>query len=266
VSAALDNGRALQDRRAVITGAAHGIGAATARRFCEQGAQVVLADRDGLAAAEMAAELENAGFVAHARTVDVTDEPATKQVIDEAAELLGGLDLVLANAGVLSMNPLADLTLGEFRRTLEVNVIGTFLAFKHALPHLRSAGGGALLCTASQAGVHGYPDLSSYCASKFAVVGMVESLAQELAGDRIRVCAVAPGLVDTEMYRELVAETARVRGIDEDEAQRRLIETIPFRRAARPEEIANAFAYLASDAASYVSGVTLVVDAGELSG
>ncbi len=250
----------------MVTGAAHGIGAAAARRFCEQGAHVVLADRDGIAAAELAAELENAGYTAHARTVDVTDEAATRLVVDDAAGLLGGLNLVLANAGVLSMNPLTELTLGEFRRTLDVNVLGTFLTFKHALPHLRAAGGGALLCTASQAGVHGYPDLSAYCASKFAVVGMVESLAQELAGDGIRVCAVAPGLVATEMYRELVAETARVRNIGEDEAHRRLIETVPFGRAAKPEEIADAFAYLASDAASYVSGVTLVIDGAELSG
>ncbi len=258
--------RALEGRRAIVTGAGRGIGAAAARRFCEQGAQVVLADRDGIAAAELAAELENGGYPAHARTVDVTDEVATRRVVDEAAELLGGLDLVLANAGVLSMDSLSDVTVDEFRRTLEVNVLGTFLVFKHAVAHLRAAGGGALLCTASQAGVRGYPNLSAYCASKFAVVGMVQSLAQELAGDRIRVCAVAPGLVETEMYRELVAETARVRRIDEDEAHRRLIETVPFRRAARPEEIADAFVYLASDAAAYVSGIALVLDAGELSG
>jgi galactitol 2-dehydrogenase len=260
------SGRALEARRAIVTGAGRGIGAAAARRFCEQGTHVVVADQDGIAAAELAAELENAGYLAHARTVDVTDEVSTRRVVDEAAELLGGLDLVLANAGVLSMNPLSDVLLDDFRRTLEVNVLGTFLIFKHALPHMRAAGGGALLCTASQAGVHGYPNMSAYCASKFAVVGMVESLAQELAGDRIRVCAVAPGLVETEMYRELVTETARVRGIDEDEAHRRLIETVPFRRAARPEEIADAFVYLASDAAAYVSGIALVVDAAELSG
>jgi NAD(P)-dependent dehydrogenase (short-subunit alcohol dehydrogenase family) len=256
----------LQGRRAIVTGAGRGIGAAAARRFCEEGAQVVLADQDGIAAAEVAAELESAGHGAHARTVDVTDELAIARVIDEAAELLGGLDLVLANAGVLSVNPLADLSLEELRRTLEINVLGVFATFKHALPHLRAAGGGVLLATASQAGVHGYANVSSYCASKFAVVGMVESLAQELASDRIRVCAVAPGLVDTEMYGELVAEHARVDGVDKDEAARRLIETVPFRRTARPEEIADAFVYLASDAASYVSGIALVIDAAELSG
>jgi NAD(P)-dependent dehydrogenase (short-subunit alcohol dehydrogenase family) len=95
---------------------------------------------------------------------------------------------------------------------------------------------------------------------------MVESLAKELAGDGIRVCAVAPGLVETDMYRELVAEHARLSGVDEGEADRQLVQTVPFRRAAKPEEIADAFVYLASDRASYVSGITLVIDAAELSG
>src|SRR5947209_12787489 len=147
---------ALEGRRAIVTGAARGIGAAAARRFCEQGARVVLADRDQAAAAAVAAELESAGYHAHARGVDVTDEPAVRSVIDEAAEVLGGLDVVLANAGVLSVRSLADLSLAEFERTLRVNVLGTFLTLQHAVPHLRSAGGGALLCTASQAGVRGY--------------------------------------------------------------------------------------------------------------
>ena len=260
------SGRALEARRAIVTGAGRGIGAAAARRFCEQGAHVVVADQDGIAAAELAAELENAGYLAHARTVDVTDEVSTRRVVDEAAELLGGLDLVLANAGVLSMNPLSDVLLDDFRRTLEVNVLGTFLIFKHALPHMRAAGGGALLCTASQAGVHGYPNMSAYCASKFAIVGMVKALAQELADDRIRVCAVAPGITDTEMYSELAAERARLWGVDADQARTRLLGTVPFGRPASPDEVADAFVYLASEAAAYVSGIALVMDAGELSG
>ena len=188
------------------------------------------------------------------------------RAVDEAADVLGGLDLAVANAGVLSLRPLADLSLAEFEHTLRVNVLGTFLTFKHAAPHLRAAGGGALLCTASQAGVHGYPEMSAYCASKFAVVGLVESLARELAGDRIRVCAVAPGITETAMYRELVAERARLWGIDEDEAHERIRRTVPFGRAASPEEVADAFVYLASSGAAYVSGVALVVDAAELSG
>ena len=257
--------KALEGRRAIVTGAARGIGAAAARRFCEEGARVVLVDLDDSVAAT-AADLETAGFDAHGRAVDVTDEAAVRSVIDESAELLGGLDLALANAGVLSLRPLARLSLAEFERTLRVNVLGTFLTFKHSLPYLRAAGGGTLLCTASQAGVHGYREMSAYCASKFAVVGLVESLAQELAADSIRVCAVAPGITETAMYRELVDERARLWATDQGAAQERMQRTVPLGRPATPEEVADAFVYLASPAASYVSGIALVIDGGELSG
>jgi NAD(P)-dependent dehydrogenase (short-subunit alcohol dehydrogenase family) len=234
--------------------------------LCEEGASVVLADRDERGARAAAAALQDAGHRAHGRTVDVADEAAVIQVFDEAAKLLGGLDLVLANAGTLSMNPLAAVSLEEFEHTLRVNVVGTFLTFKHALPHLRAAGGGVLLCTASQAGVHGYPEMSAYCASKFGVVGLVQSLAQELAPESIRVCAVAPGITETDMYRELVDDRARLWEVDREAAQHRLQRTVPLGRPASPEEVADAFVYLASPAASYVSGIALVIDGGELSG
>ena len=254
----------LDGRRAVVTGAAGGIGAAAARRFCEEGASVLLADRDaGVRAA--AAELEDAGYDVHAREVDVTDEAAIARVIGDAVGLMGGLDLALANAGILSVRPLADLSLAEFERTLEVNVLGTFLTFKHARPHLKAAGGGALLCTASQAGVRGYPEMSAYCASKFALVGLVQSLAQELAQDGIRVCAVAPGITDTRMYEELVTERGLLWDVDRYAARDRLAGTVPLGRPASPREVADAFVYLASPAAAYISGIALVIDGGELS-
>jgi NAD(P)-dependent dehydrogenase (short-subunit alcohol dehydrogenase family) len=256
----------LEGSRAVITGAARGIGEATARRFCEEGARVVLTDLDGEAVEAAAQRLRSAGHDAGGLVLDVTDAAAVQRVLDGAADLLGGLDVAVANAGVLAMNPLAELSVADFERTLQVNVVGVFLTLKHALPHLRAAGGGALLCTSSQAGVHGYRDLSAYCASKFAVVGLVESLAQELAGDGIRVCAVAPGVTETEMYGVLVRERARLWGVDKKTAEDRIRKTVPFGRTATPEEIANAFVYLASPQAAYVSGVALVLDAGELSG
>jgi NAD(P)-dependent dehydrogenase (short-subunit alcohol dehydrogenase family) len=160
----------------------------------------------------------------------------------------------------------SSLTVAEFERILRINLLGTFLTFKHALPHLRAAGGGALLCTASQAGVRGYRDMSAYCASKFAVVGLVQALAQELAGEQIRVCAVAPGLTATEMYRELVDERAELWDVEPSAAEQRLQGTLPMGRPANPEEVADAFVYLASNAAAYVSGIALVIDGGELSG
>jgi len=114
--------------------------------------------------------------------------------------------------------------------------------------------------------VHGYPEMSAYCASKFALVGLVESLAQELAPDGIRVCAVAPGVTETEMYRQLVRDRARLWGVDEAQADERIRETVPIHRTGTPEDVANAFVYLASPQAGYVSGVALVLDGGELSG
>lgn len=256
----------LEGSRAVVTGAARGIGEATARRFCEEGARVVLTDRDGDAVEAAAERLRRAGHDAHGRELDVTSEPVVERVLDAAADLLGGLDVAVANAGVLVMSPLAELSLADFERALRANVVGVFLTLKHALPHLRAAGGGTLLCTSSQAGVHGYRDLSAYCASKFAIVGIVESLAQELAGDNIRVCAVAPGITETEMYHELVRERARLWSVDEETADERIRRTVPFGRTATPDEVANAFVFLASRQAAYISGVALVLDAAELSG
>jgi NAD(P)-dependent dehydrogenase (short-subunit alcohol dehydrogenase family) len=256
----------LDGRRAFLTGAARGIGEATARRFCEEGARVVLTDRDSAAVEGAAEALREAGHDAHAEALDVTNEADVERVLAAAAGRLGGLDVVLANAGVLTVNPLGELSRADFERTLGVNVVGVFLTLKYALPHLRASGGGVLLCTSSQAGLHGYRDMSAYCASKFAVVGIVESLAQELAPDGIRVCAVAPGVTETEMYRELVRERSRLWGMGEEAAAERICRTVPFGRTATPDEVANAFVYLASPQAAYVSGVALVMDAAELSG
>ena len=258
--------RLLEDKRVFVTGAARGIGEATARRFCEEGARVVLIDVDGGAVEVAAAALREAGHDAHGEALDVTEEASVQRSLADAADRLGGLDIAVANAGILCVGSIDELTLAEFEDTLRVNVVGTFVTLKHAAPHLRAAGGGVLLCTASQAGVHGYPEMSAYCASKFAVVGLVESLAQELAPDGIRVCAVAPGVTETEMYRQLVRDRARLWDVDEAEADERIRETVPVHRTATPEDVANAFVYLASPQAAYVSGVALVLDGGELSG
>ena len=258
--------RLLEGKRVFVTGAARGIGEATARRFCEEGARVVLTDVDGGGAEVAATALRKEGHEAHGEALDVTEEASVKRSLAGAADRLGGLDIAVANAGILSLGSIDELTLAEFERTLRVNVVGTFVTLKYAAPHLRAAGGGVLLCTASQAGVHGYPEMSAYCASKFAVVGLAESLAQELASDGIRVCAVAPGITETEMYRQLVQDRARLWGVDEAQADERIRETVPVGRTATPEDVANAFVYLASPQAGYVSGVALVLDGGELSG
>jgi NAD(P)-dependent dehydrogenase (short-subunit alcohol dehydrogenase family) len=254
----------LGGRRAFITGAARGIGAATARRFCEEGARAVLADIDGEGAQRAARELADAGHAAEALELDVTDPVAVAATIDCAADALGGLDLVVANAGVFDLTPIERLERERLERVVAVNLMGTFWTFKAAIVHLRADGGGTLLATASQAGLRGWPQMSAYSASKFGVIGLVQSLAQELAGEGIRVCAVAPGITETLMYREVIDGRSEIWGVGEREAVARLHAGIPAGRPATPEEVANAHVYLASDMASYVSGVALPLDGGEL--
>lgn len=254
----------LTNRRAVITGAAGGVGAATALRFCEEGASVVLTDVDRDAVARVATTLTAAGHAAWAQFVDVTDESSVKAGLGWATQRLGGLDLVVANAGILDAAPLEAIDGPHFSRVIGVNLLGVFLTLRHATPYVREAGGGTLLCTASQAGTRGYPGLSAYCASKFGVVGLVQSLAQELAPDGIRVCCVAPGMIETSMLDQLIAE--RYHAVPGDAAGESVRRATPFGRPARPREIADGLVYLASALASYVSGITLTIDGAELSG
>jgi NAD(P)-dependent dehydrogenase (short-subunit alcohol dehydrogenase family) len=255
----------LRGRRCLITGAAGGIGAAVARRFCEAGAAVAVSDLDGDAVERLARELADDGAAAHGLTLDVTSEAEVEIAVSEAARLLDGLDTLVANAGILTVDRLEETTLDAFRRTLDVNLVGTFLCARHAVGHLRAAGGGAIVCTASHAGIEGAPELSAYCASKFGVVGLVQVLARELAPDGIRVTAVAPGLVDTPMQKQAFERRAAIRGEDVGEFERRALEAVPIGRLATPDEVADAIAFLASDAASYISGVTLPLLGGELS-
>jgi NAD(P)-dependent dehydrogenase (short-subunit alcohol dehydrogenase family) len=259
-------GGLLHGRRALVTGAGGGIGAAICARFAAEGAAVVAADRDGAAAAAAAAAVTAAGGTAHALTVDTTREPDVRAAVDEAARLLGGLDTVVANAGVLELDRADDVSADDLRRLLDVNVVGTFTTVRDALPHLRAAGGGVVVCTASQAGLEGAPELVAYCASKFAVVGLVESLARELAADGIRVCAIAPGLVDTPMLATFFRRRAEIRGETPETVAASVLAGVPLQRLAQPVEVANTVVFLASELASYLTGVTVPILGGELAG
>lgn len=242
----------LAGRRALVTGAARGIGRATAERYCEDGAAVAVSDLLADDAERLAAELSMRGHTAVAVPFDVTDEDAVERGVAEAASRLGGLDTLVANAGVLRIRPLVDEDLAAFRRTIDVNLVGVFLCLRTAARRFRDQGGGVILAVSSQAGRHGYPRLGTYCASKFGVIGLVESLAQELAGEGVRVNAVAPGLIDTEMHTALA-----------EDAGRNLVDDVPLGRPGEPAEVAQVLAFLASDRASFVSGATVVVDGGE---
>lgn len=248
----------LAGRRALVTGAARGIGLATARRFHEEGAAVALSDVLAPEVERAAAELD-----AVAVPFDVTDEVAVERGVAEAASRLGGLDTLVANAGVVEIAPLLETDLALFRRALDVNLTGVFLCLRAAGRLFAEQGRGVILATASQAGRHGYRGLGAYCASKFGVIGLVETLAKELAPYGVRVNCVAPGVIHTQMEDRVVEGVAAREGVELGEARRAVLDTIPFGRPGTPEEVADAFVYLASDLASYVSGATVVIDGGE---
>ncbi len=258
-------GGLLAGKSAFVTGAGGGIGAAVARRFCEEGARVALADADATAVEAVAANLAGAGFDAAAVALDITDEAAVGRVMDAAAERLGRLDTLVANAGILHVGRIAETTAEALRRTVDVNLVGTISCIRAALPHLRRDGGGSIVCTVSQAGIEGAPELTAYCSSKFAVTGAVQSLARELGPEGIRVNGVAPGLVETPMLARFFADRARVRGLSTEEVRERALAGVPIGRVASPVEIANVIVFLASGLASYVSGVVLPVLGGEIS-
>jgi NAD(P)-dependent dehydrogenase (short-subunit alcohol dehydrogenase family) len=262
-SMSVSNG--LTGKRCLITGAASGVGAATAELFCRQGASVAIADLDGDGAARVAAELQAEGFTAEPLQLDITDDDAVAAGVKKAATSLGGLDVLVANAGIFTYAPLQQITPDEFRRTLEVNLVGTFLCIRHVVPELFRAGGGAIVCVASQAGIDGAPGAASYCASKFGVVGVVESLARELTGEGIRVTAVAPSPVRTPMMTGYYESQAKLQGVSPQEIEQKTLDEYPIGRLAAPEEIANAIAFLASDAASYISGAVLPLIGGQVS-
>lgn len=244
----------LDGKTAIVTGAAGGIGRASALLLAARGAAVVVADRDE-AVRDTAALIRSEGGRAEAVATDCATEAGTAQVTARAIQFFGRLDILHANAGV--SGPLVpDLTTdaATFAEILRINLIGPWLAITAALPHLRS--GASIICTASVAGLRAGAGGIPYSASKAGVINLVRTTASALAGTGIRVNAVAPGLVETAMTAPLYA-AARARGRED-----RIGQLNPLQRGGEAAEIAEVVAFLASDAASYINGQVLVADGG----
>ncbi len=248
----------LDRRAAVVTGGANGIGRATVRALAAAGAQVAVVDLDGQAAAAVASEVEAAGGSALALCADVSDEAAIEALFAEVLQRLGPVDVLVNNAGAALRKPAVDLPLAEWDKVVAVNMTGVFLCARAAARHMIAAGkGGAIVSTGSIMSLSGgglYPNIS-YQTTKGAIVNMTRALAIEWAPHGIRVNAVAPTYVRTRFIAPLLADPALVARIEA---------MTPLRRLAEPEEVAAAILFLASPAASMITGHTLPVDGGFL--
>ena len=241
----------LKDKVAIITGGSRGIGYATAERFLQEGATVIITASSQASADKAVAKLREkypAGTVAGI-SPDLASLRAVKEAFREATEQYGCVDILVNNAGVSESTPFMDYTEDTFDKVMDLNVKGVFNATRAASECMIARGSGVILSTSSMVSISGQPSGFAYPASKFAVNGMTVSLARELGPKGIRVNAVAPGITETDMMKAVPREVIEP-----------MIQQIPLRRLGQPEDIANAFVFLASEEASYITGVVLSVD------
>jgi len=247
----------MKGKRAVITGAASGIGRASAILFAKEGARVLAVDRAEEGLEETAATITKVGGDVHVMAADVSSEADSKAIVANCVAAFGGIDAYFANAGVSGeLKPITEYTVEMIEHVLAVNLIGPLLAVKHAAPPMVAAGSGAIVMTASVAGIAGNAGPVVYSATKAGVVNLAKSAASELIGTGVRVNAICPGLIETGMTR-VVFERAREKGTESKIGQLN-----PLQRNGAPEEMANVALFLASDDASYVNGHAVVADGG----
>jgi 3-oxoacyl-[acyl-carrier protein] reductase len=238
--------------RAVVTGGGRGIGAAIARRLAQEGLAVALLDIDRAGAEETAASIASeSGVTAVGIECDVSDRQRVAAAVAEAAEALGGLDTVVANAGITRDAFLHKMTDEQWDEVIAVHLTGTFACLRAAAPYLRAEGPGRVVCISSVSAATGNLGQANYSAAKGGLIALVKTLARELARAGTTVNAVRPGLIDTAMTRSLPAEVREA-----------LLAATPLGRAGQPEDVAGAVAFLVSDDAAFVTGATIEVNGG----
>ncbi len=247
-------GKRLKEKVALITGAASGIGAATACLFAQEGAKVAVADIRGVAAAETAAKICATGSEAISIQADVTNAAQVREMVRKTVEAFGGLHILHSNAGVASTGSVHDLPLEEWQHVLAVNLTGAFLCAKYAIPEIIRAGGGSIILTSSSTGLVAEKGIAAYCASKGGLIMLAKQMALDYARDGIRVNCLCPGWIDTP-FNDPFIESA--------EAHAATIDTmVPLGVQGTTKEVAYAALYLTSEESSYITGHALVIDGG----
>ena len=249
----------MSSKRALVTGAASGMGRATAELFAAEGTRVVLVDIDGGAVERVAQALRGSSAEAVAVACDVASSADVKRAIDTAVDSFGGLDVVVNCAGVIRRASVVETTEQEWDRVMAVNIGSVFLTGKHAVPVMAAGGGGSIVNISSGWGLKGGPDASSYCASKGAVVNLTRAMAIDHGPQGIRVNCICPGDTDTPMLRSEARQLGRDEAAFLAESADR-----PLNRLGTGEDIARAVRYFASDDSAWVTGSVLVVDGGGL--
>ena len=256
----------LNEKVALVTGAASGIGQTTAVLFGQEGAKVMCADMDAGGAERTASQIVDGGGDATPVEADVRQGSDVERMVRSAVERYGRIDVLFNNAGIEFALPVAQVPEEEWDRLIDTNLKGVFLGCKYAIPEMVKQGGGSIVNTASIAGLQGSAWMSTYCASNGGVVLLTKSLAVESAAQNVRVNAVCPGVIRTPMAEKGIEQSAGLFGSTPEETWAGLAAAHPLGRVGEADEVARAVLFLASDEASFITGATLSVDGGMAAG
>ncbi len=243
--------KGLKDKVVIITGAGQGIGKATALRFADEGAKVIVAEYNVNTGEAVANEIRDAGVDAQFIQVDISSSESVQFLVSTVMETHSQIDILVNNAGVIMDNTLKKMTDEEFDRVISVNLRGTYNCTKEVAVIMREQGSGVILNAASVVALYGNFGQTNYVASKAGVIGMTKVWARELGKDGIRVNAVAPGFIQTDMLKDIP-----------DKVMAMMVDKVPLKKIGLPEDVAAAYCFLASDDASYISGAVISVDGG----
>ena len=241
----------LRDKVAIITGSARGIGQATALKFAAEGARVVVCDLDRKSVDEVVAQILSAGGQAIGFVVNVTDQASIAAMVKGVTDQYGRIDVLVNNAGIVDDAMLRKMTDDQFDRVIDINLKGTYNCARAVVDIMIAQGAGVILNASSVVGLYGNFGQTNYAASKFGVIGMAKTWARELGRKGIRANAVCPGFVETTIVKSIPQKIMQA-----------MIDRVPLGRLAKPEEIANTYAFLASDEASYINGAVIEVSGG----